>query len=325
MILRASSRSVRAGQVDDQAFLCRIQKILVHLRVLLCYWFFLGVPPLHVQLYIQTVTQMFIGWPELLLLTAWIGPFFFVGLFTIAERRWPDGAYPKEPHLKTNLFVGGTSTLIAFFLLQSTQDVIADKLSIYDFVDFSAPVLPSFLSYVLCFLFIDFIYYALHRLSHQIPILWRLHKVHHSDDRVTASTGLVHHPLEALFIGVAAFSIYVIVNMPAGVILFYGAINSLHVAFVHSNMRPPFWLDQGLSKIIYTPSLHKIHHSIRKEEGNSNFGMIFVFWDQVLASWKPHASANSNAILMGLDETKGMNWSTKALMQLPFRREKSVP
>lgn len=271
------------------------------------------------------VTHMFIGWPELLLLTALIGPFFFVGLFTIAERRWPDGAYPQEAHLTTNMFIGGASALTAFLFLQSTQDLIAEKLSIYDVVDFSAPVLPSIFSYVLCFLFIDFIYYALHRLSHHIPILWRLHKVHHSDDRMTASTGLVHHPLEALFIGVTAFSIYVIVNMPVGVILFYGAINSLHVAFVHSNMRLPCWLDRGLSKIIYTPSLHKIHHSIRMDEGNTNFGMIFVLWDHVLASWKPQASVNSSAIVMGLDETKDMNWSTRTLMTLPLRHKKSVP
>ena len=274
---------------------------------------------------VQMVTKMFIGWPELLLLTALIGPFFFVGLFTIAERRWPEGSYPEEAHLTTNMFIGVTSALTAFLFLQSTQDLIAEKLSIYDFVDFSAPVLPNILSYVLCFLFIDFIYYALHRLSHHIPILWRLHKVHHSDDRMTASTGLVHHPLEALFIGVTAFSIYVIVNMPVGVILFYGAINSLHIAFVHSNMRLPFWLDFGLSKIIYTPSLHKIHHSIRMDEGNSNFGMIFVLWDRVLASWKSQASVNSAAIVMGLDETKGMNWSTRALMTLPLRNKKSVP
>jgi sterol desaturase/sphingolipid hydroxylase (fatty acid hydroxylase superfamily) len=185
---------------------------------------------------VQMVPHMSIGWPELLLLTALIGQFFFVGLFTIAERRWPDGAYPQEAHLTTNMFIGGTSALTAFLFLQSTQDLIAEKLSIYDVVDFSAPVLPSVLTYVLCFLFIDFIYYALHRLSHHSPILWRLHKVHHSDDRMTASTGLVHHPLEALFIGVTAFSIYVIVNMPVGVILFYGAINSLHIEFVHSNM-----------------------------------------------------------------------------------------
>jgi sterol desaturase/sphingolipid hydroxylase (fatty acid hydroxylase superfamily) len=84
-------------------------------------------------------------------------------------------------------------------------------------------------------------------------------------------------------------------------------------------------LDRGLSKIIYKPSLHKIHHSIRMDEGNSNFGMIFVLWDHVLASWKPQASVNSSSIVMGLDETKGMNWSTKALMTLPLRHKKVRP
>jgi sterol desaturase/sphingolipid hydroxylase (fatty acid hydroxylase superfamily) len=264
---------------------------------------------------------MLVGWLEILLITAWIGPFVFTGLFTIAERRWASGSYPEETHLKANLFFGGISSLIAFLFLQNTQDLVADSLGIYDFVDFSAPALPSFLQYALCFLFIDFVYYAQHRLSHLIPVLWRIHKVHHSDDRVTASTSLVHHPLEALFIGVTAFAIYVIVNMPVGVILAYGAINSIHVVFVHSNIMLPSWLDRGLSRIIYTPSLHKIHHSIRAEEGNSNFGMIFVFWDQFLSSWRAHASLNSSAIEMGLDETKSMKWSFKELLFLPFRQK----
>ena len=269
--------------------------------------------------------MMLLGWPELLLLMAWIGPFVFAGLFTIAERRWPDHTYPEETHLKTNLLFGGVSASVAFLFLQSTQELIASSLSIYDFIDFSASALPGFVHYALCFLFIDFIYYAQHRLSHHFIILWRLHKVHHSDDRMTASTGLVHHPLEAFFLGATAFAIFVIANMPVGVILAYGAINSLHVAFVHSNIRLPIGWDRTLSKVIYTPSLHKIHHSVREEEGNSNFGMIFVFWDKILASWRPQASINSSPIQMGLEELRQMNWTMRTLLLLPFRRKKGAP
>ncbi len=262
---------------------------------------------------------MTIGWAELLLAIAWIGPFTFAGFFTLIERKYPDGQYPKESHVKVNFLFGGMTALISFCFLQTMQDSIGATMSVFDFVDFSDPVLPEILHYSLCFLFIDFVYYAQHRLSHHISLLWRLHKVHHGDDRVTASTSLVHHPLEAIFVSATAFSIYVLVNMPLGVILSYGAVNAVHVAFVHSNITMPRRLEWSLSKIIYTPRLHKIHHSIRMDEGNSNFGMIFVIWDQMLRSWRSSACVSHEALQMGIEDFKHPRWNMTKLLLLPFK------
>ena len=262
---------------------------------------------------------MTVGWGEILLLIAWIGPFAFAALFTFVERRYPDSAYPKETHLGVNVLFGAMTALMSFFFLQTSQQFIADTVSVYDFIDFSELFLPAIIQYGLCFLFIDFIYYAQHWLSHHLKPLWRLHKVHHADDRMTASTSLVHHPLEAIFVAITAFSLYVLVNMPLGVILAYGAVNSFHVAFVHSNMKMPHLLDKILSKVIYTPSLHKIHHSISINEGNSNYGMIFVFWDKILATWLSGASVKSSSIRIGLEEFQKPRWTMKQLLLLPFK------
>jgi sterol desaturase/sphingolipid hydroxylase (fatty acid hydroxylase superfamily) len=132
---------------------------------------------------------------------------------------------------------------------------------------------------VVKFLFLDFFHYLSHRLHHAIPLLWRLHRLHHSDRNVNALTTVLHHPLEIAtgFIGLIVAA--VTFDVPVIVLTVYSVVFGLHSAFTHLNLVLPPPLDRWLKWVVVTPNFHRVHHALDMRDSNSNFGLIFVFWD----------------------------------------------
>jgi sterol desaturase/sphingolipid hydroxylase (fatty acid hydroxylase superfamily) len=131
------------------------------------------------------------------------------------------------------------------------------------------------------FLLLDYSNYLWHILLHKIPLLWRFHIVHHTDRDLTVSTALRFHFGEMIgslfyrgawvfFVGVSPF------NVLLYEIVFEGA-----TAFHHSNQRLPFQTEKLLNKLIVTPRMHGIHHSVVRQETDSNYSVIFSFWDRL--------------------------------------------
>lgn len=259
---------------------------------------------------------MLIGWPELLLFIAWVGPFIFILIFAFIEHKWPEGDYLVLGHLAANLAMGVVSTFTSLWFLHSVQNWIADEIGAFDLIDVSSSALPESVHLALCFLAIDFLYYIGHRILHKVPLLWRMHKVHHGVHYVSAFTSVLHHPCEMMVMGAFTFSIYVLVNMRPGAILIYGALNALHSVFVHSDIKLELHTDRFLSYFIFTPRTHKIHHRRDRADENSNFGMIFIIWDYVCGTL--HRQGGS-AHALGLAQTTHLTWSVKNLLLLPFK------
>ena len=170
---------------------------------------------------------------------------------------------------------------------------------------------------VLTVLLLDLVAYLWHRANHVWGLLWRFHVVHHSDATFDASTAVRFHAGELLIsLGVRLLVVLVFGLPVLGLILFelvYGFCNLL----VHSDIRLPEPLDRLLAVIFVTPSLHLIHHSVKREEHNRNYGTIFSFWDRGLSSYLPPVSRGS--VRVGLVET-GADLRLKDLLLLPFRR-----
>lgn len=131
---------------------------------------------------------------------------------------------------------------------------------------------------------LDGILYLWHRLNHIIPFLWRFHRVHHSDPQMDASTAVRFHPGEFLLAtGTSALQMWIVGFDPATYLLYdFGVM--LAVPFHHANLRLPRGWDSALQWLIITPEIHAIHHSVRPEETNSNYGTIFSFWDRIFGS-----------------------------------------
>ncbi|MES2950355.1 MAG: sterol desaturase family protein [Pseudomonadota bacterium] len=161
---------------------------------------------------------------------------------------------------------------------------------------------PTWVKVLLGVLLIDLLQYALHVAAHHIPWWWRLHKIHHSDTAMDASTAIRHHPLETL---VNAFLLVVLLatlGVPVYAILLYAALQQLHSLFCHANLRLPPALEPWLRRVLVTPDMHAVHHSVRMREGNSNFGMVFPWWDRVFRSYCAQPAQGLDGMRMGIAE-----------------------
>lgn len=177
---------------------------------------------------------------------------------------------------------------------------------------------------IVSLLILDMVIYWQHRLFHCVPILWRLHKVHHADSHVDASTGLRFHPIEiALSLGLKAL-VVIILGIPASaVIIFEVALNGFAL-FNHANIRLPNYLEIPLRKIIITQTLHRIHHSQVVNETNSNYGFSISWWDKLFNSYRHTATKSDEQIVIGLKEYPANNKNTAVttLLKMPLNSKK---
>lgn len=185
-------------------------------------------------------------------------------------------------YILSALFAVNTVVLIcASYLLLVPLVSALVPLQIFSFSTWDVPVWVSFLTSLL---FIDFINYLSHRLYHKIPLLWRLHRLHHSEKNVDALTGMLHHPLEMFTLFLLSISAVVIFDVPTVVLVTYTLLSGIHSAFTHINYRIPDHIDSKLKWLLITPNFHRTHHSLQFNDANSNFGTVFVFWDYLLGT-----------------------------------------
>ena len=151
-------------------------------------------------------------------------------------------------------------------------------LQVFSFANMNVPIAISF---IFSFLFLDFANYIFHVLSHKIPLLWRFHRLHHSDQHVDSLTAFLHHPLEVLSSFLFLIPVAVITDVPVIVLMTYGIVMGLHSPFTHLRTLIPDHIEKYLQYIFVTPNFHRIHHSLDLKEGNANFGIVFIFWDLI--------------------------------------------
>lgn len=171
-------------------------------------------------------------------------------------------------------------------------------------------------------LLLDVIIYWQHRLFHKIPLLWQLHKVHHSDEALDVSSGIRFHPLEiVLSLGLKFLFVFIFGFSPLAIILFEIALNGFSL-FNHSNIKLPLKADALIRRLIVTPDMHRIHHSIEKHEQDSNFGFNISIWDRCFNSYREQPEAGQLGIQLGLKEYKQSPKSTQLsqLLIMPFTR-----
>jgi sterol desaturase/sphingolipid hydroxylase (fatty acid hydroxylase superfamily) len=158
--------------------------------------------------------------------------------------------------------------------------------------------------------------YGLHRLFHAVPLLWRVHRVHHADPAFDLSTGLRNHPLEALaaFLTAAGIS-WLLAPPPAAVVAVDGLI--LAAAFwTHAAVLLPPRLSAMVERLFVTPRLHLIHHSRDAADHDRNFGDVLILWDRLFGTLKP---ARDGAIRVGLNGEDAGARSLLHQLALPFR------
>ena len=176
--------------------------------------------------------------------------------------------------------------------------------------------LPDGFSILIAIILLDLAIYGQHVATHRIPLLWRLHRVHHTDTDLDASSGLRFHPVEILLS--MLYKCVIVLALGPGVIavIVYEILLNASAMFNHANLSLPRWLDTPLRAIVVTPDMHRIHHSIEMDETNSNYGNALSIWDRLFRTYRPAPRAGQTDMTLGLiewqDDRPGqLLWSLK--------------
>jgi sterol desaturase/sphingolipid hydroxylase (fatty acid hydroxylase superfamily) len=162
--------------------------------------------------------------------------------------------------------------------------------------------LPDWLAVLATVVFLDFVVYGQHVVFHAIPVLWRVHRVHHADLDFDVTTGVRFHTLEILLsMGVKVAAVLLLGPPVWGVIAFETLLNATSM-FNHANVRLPLALERILRLVLVTPDMHRVHHSALVCETNSNFGFNLSFWDRLLGTYTAQPRAGHEGMTIGLDE-----------------------
>jgi sterol desaturase/sphingolipid hydroxylase (fatty acid hydroxylase superfamily) len=174
---------------------------------------------------------------------------------------------------------------------------------------------------IFAFLILDFAVWLEHLASHKIPILWRIHRMHHADTGFDVTTGLRFHPLEIVLSMIWKAAVVVALGAPALAVLIFEIVLNGTAMFNHSNIDLPLGLDRHLRKVVVTPDMHRVHHSIIRRETDSNYGFNFPFWDRLFHTYNAQPARGHEAMDIGLanwrdSRTARLGWA----LLLPFRR-----
>jgi sterol desaturase/sphingolipid hydroxylase (fatty acid hydroxylase superfamily) len=146
---------------------------------------------------------------------------------------------------------------------------------------------PIWAQWVIAFLVMDLAVYAQHRAMHECPLLWRLHRVHHTDPTLDVTTAYRFHPLELAVSFVWKGAVAMALGAPLEAVIAYELCLSLGSLFTHVDLRLPVWLDRTLRLVIATPALHERHHGPSPSDHNGNYGTVLTLWDRLFGTYKP--------------------------------------
>jgi len=182
--------------------------------------------------------------------------------------------------------------------------------------------LPLALSIVLSIIIMDFVIYLQHVLIHAVPLLWRLHRVHHADLDYDVTTGARFHTLEIILSMLLKFATIVVLGPPVVAVIMFEVILNAMAMFNHGNVALPKKLDRTLRKVLVTPDMHRIHHSIEKQEFNTNFGFNLSLWDRLFSSYTQDPEAGQTEMTLGQkDHLTHEPVSLFFMLMLPFQKD----
>ena len=182
--------------------------------------------------------------------------------------------------------------------------------------------LSLWLELLIALILLDFSIYWQHVASHKIPILWRLHKMHHADRDIDATSGNRFHPVEIILSLLYKMLIVLIVGPAMVAVLVFEIILNGSAMFNHANLRLPRALDKSIRYLFVTPDMHRVHHSVLRNETDSNYGFNLSIWDRLFGSYNDQPAAGHDGMTIGLpdyqtDAPAQLLWCLK----LPFSKK----
>lgn len=248
----------------------------------------------------------------------------FFWLFIIVallEQYWP-GRAAEQPLWRRWLNNSGTEAVnwgIVLFLIPVSGIELAAICEQYGWGLFNVVSAPAWLVIPVSLLILDFMHYFRHVALHRIPLLWRFHRTHHTDLDVDFSTALRFHPFEMFVTIAVTFAAIVIFGMP-GYVMILNTLLTIFSGFLsHGNIAIPEPPERAMRSILVTPDMHRVHHSADARETDSNYGVVFPWWDHMFGTYVAQPRKGHDGMRLGLTEFQDSKYSLLHwMLMMPF-------
>lgn len=185
--------------------------------------------------------------------------------------------------------------------------------------------LPGWLEIVVAFLILDLVIYGQHVMFHRVPMLWRLHCMHHTDLDLDVTSGARFHTIEILASMGIKLVVVAALGAPAPAVLIFEVVLNATAMFNHANVRLPEGLDRLLRLVLVTPDMHRVHHSILRRETDSNFGFNLPWWDRLFGTYRDQPEAGHIGMTIGIDQFRSpRELVLDRMLTQPFRNDRTL-
>jgi sterol desaturase/sphingolipid hydroxylase (fatty acid hydroxylase superfamily) len=233
-------------------------------------------------------------------LGAFAGVFVLMGLWELlAPRR--SQAVGRARRWPNNLGVVAVDTLVVRILFPAGAVGVAMLAQAQDWGLLNVLRVPGWVAVPFSVLVLDLAIYAQHVAFHHVPALWRLHRMHHADLEFDVTTGLRFHPVEIVLSMLIKSAVVVALGAPPLAVLVFEVLLNATSMFNHGNVRLPGRLDRVLRRVVVTPEMHRVHHSILRRETDSNFGFNLPWWDRLFGTYRAQPEAGHEGMTIGID------------------------
>lgn len=254
----------------------------------------------------------------------------FAGIFAIlaiAQGLWPFRRF-EAPWRRwaRHLAIVGLGTLLVrllfpVFAVGVGAEVEVAGFGILQMSQFAT--LPFVLEVLAGVIILDLAIYLQHRVFHRVPWLWRLHRMHHSDTEFEMSTAIRFHPIEIVLSMLIKILVVIICGIPALAVLLFEILLNATALFSHADISLPARVDRVLRRILVTPDMHRIHHSVVTLETNSNYGFCLSWWDRLFDSYRAQAVRDPQQMPIGLEHFReSREQRLLPLLGQPFVRDR---
>ncbi len=179
---------------------------------------------------------------------------------------------------------------------------------------------PFVLAVILSVIIMDGVIYLQHIMVHAVPLLWRLHRVHHADPDYDVTTGARFHLLEIILSMLIKFATILLLGPPLIAVVIFEVLLNATAMFNHGNVKLPFTVDRILRWLVVTPDMHRVHHSVEDDEANSNFGFNLPWWDRLFGTYRDQPRGSHEEMTIGIHsyhDPRQISWLSGMLL-LPF-------
>jgi sterol desaturase/sphingolipid hydroxylase (fatty acid hydroxylase superfamily) len=185
----------------------------------------------------------------------------------------------------------------------------------------AAGPLPAWVAVAISVVLLDLAIYLQHVLFHRIPVLWRLHRVHHADLDVDVTTGARFHPIELAISAAAKIAVVIALGAPPVAVVLFEVLLNGGSLFNHANLAVPPRAERFLRWLVVTPDMHRVHHSADRRETDSNFGFTLPWWDRLCGTYRADPRGGHDAMVVGIGHFRTPHESRlDRLLLQPFRR-----